>query len=452
MFCGMTSPRLTPAGYLPRVVDAQLERMLRTAPAVVVEGSRACGKTWTGRRFASSEVRFDELETARLRLEVEPASFLAGPTPRLLDEWHLAGGLWNAMRHACDDRAINGQFILTGSVDPARVRTDHSGAGRVTRLRMRPMSLFESGDSTGAISLGGLLEGELCAADAPELNATAAAGASTAAGGGGPVGVRRSGLGRVAELVCRGGLPGLITLDPLDARDRMRDYLRDIAQIDLATNQPASHDPSKMLALMTSLARNEATAASASTLIADTANAGGPADRDTVGRYIDRLVAAFVVEPLPAWSTHLRSKATLRIKPKRFYADPSMAAAALRATPQGLLDDPETFGLLFESLVLRDLRVYAQGSGAEVRHYSDSAKHEVDAIITRGHGDWAGVEVKLGGPRLINKGVGALRKLRENVHTGRAGEPRRLMVITATGRAFETADGIAIVPITHLGP
>lgn len=442
----MASSPLTPSGYLPRVVDAQLERMLRTAPAVVVEGPRACGKTWTGRRFATSEVRFDELETARLRLEIEPASFLGGPTPRLLDEWHLAGGLWNAMRHACDDRASNGQFILTGSVDPARVRTDHSGAGRVARLRMRPMSLFESGDSTGAISLGGLLEGELCAADAPELDAT---GATEAVGSSG---TRPSGLGRVAELVCRGGLPGLITLDPLDAGDRMRDYLTDIARIDLATNQPASHDPSKMLALMTSLARNEATAASARTLIADTVNAGGPADRDTVGRYVDRLIAAFVVEPLPAWSTHLRSRATLRSKPKRFYADPSMAATALRATPQGLLDDPETFGLLFESLVMRDLRVYAQGSGAEVRHYRDSANHEVDAIVTRGHGDWAAVEVKLGGPRLIERGVEALRKLRESVHTGHAGEPRRLMVITATGRAFETADGIAILPITHLRP
>lgn len=442
----MTSSPLTPSGYLPRVVDAQLERMLRTAPAVVVEGPRACGKTWTGRRFATSEVRFDELETARLRLEIEPASFLAGPTPRLLDEWHLAGGLWNAMRHACDDRASNGQFILTGSVDPARVRTDHSGAGRVSRLRMRPMSLFESGDSTGAISLGGLLEGELCAADAPEPDAT---GATEAVGSSG---TRPSGLGRVAELVCRGGLPGLITLDPLDAGDRMRDYLTDIARIDLATNQPASHDPSKLLALMTSLARNEATAASARTLIADTANAAGPADRDTVGRYVDRLVAAFVVEPLPAWSTHLRSRATLRSKPKRFYADPSMAAAALLATPQGLLDDPETFGLLFESLAMRDLRVYAQSSGAEVRHYRDSANHEVDAIVTRGHGDWAAVEVKLGGPRLIERGVEALRKLRENVHTGHAGEPRRLMVITASGRAFETADGIAILPITHLRP
>ena len=175
------------------------------------------------------------------------------------------------------------------------------------------------------------------------------------AGAGGGVGDSPSGLARVAELVCRGGLPGLIALDALDARDRMRDYLTDIARIDLATNRPASHDPSKMLALMTSLARNEATAASARTLLADTANAGGPADRDTVGRYVDRLMAAFVIEPLPVWSTHLRSSATLR-------------------------------------------------------------------------------------------------KLRENVDTGRAGEPRRLMVITATGRAFETADSIAIVPITHLRP
>lgn len=441
----MSLTHLTPTGYLPRVVDAQLDHMLRTAPAVVVEGPRACGKTWTGRRFATSEVRFDELETTRLRLEIEPASFLAGTTPRLLDEWHLAGGLWNAMRHACDDRALNGQFILTGSVRPTRNPVDHSGAGRVARLRMRPMSLFESGDSTGAISLGGLLDGDPCAADAADHGMANVGGESRTGG-------RGSGVGRIAELVCRGGLPGFIALDPLDARDRAHDYLRDIARIDLSTNEPATHDPAKMLALMTSLARNEATSASARTLVADTANAGGPADRDTVGRYIDRLVEAFIIEPLPAWSTHLRSKASLRVKPKRFYVDPSMPAAAIKATPRGLLDDPATFGLLFESLVLRDLRVYAQSFGAEVRHYKDSANHEVDAVITRGHRDWAAVEVKLGGPVLIDKGVGTLRKLRKNVDTARAGEPRRLMVITAGGRAFETRDDIAIVPITHLRP
>ena len=429
---------LAAAEYLPRVVDGQLTRLLRTAPAVVVEGARASGKTWTGRRFAASEVRFDELETTRLHLELEPASFLEGPTPRLLDEWHLAGGLWNAMRHACDDRALNGQFILAGSVKPTYALTDHSGAGRVARLRMRPMSLFESGDSTGAISLEGLLDGELCAADAAALSKEGA--------------VQEAGAARAAELVCRGGLPRMIRLDPLDARDRMLDYLSDVAQIDLATNQPATHDPAKMLALITSLARNETTSTSAKTLIADTANAGGPADRDTVSRYVNRLVEAFVLEPLPAWSTHLRSKATLRTRSKRYFVDPSMAAAALRATPPGLLADTKTFGLLFESLAMRDLRVYAQSFGAEVRYYQDSANHEVDAIITRGHRDWAAAEIKLGGPVLIEKGIKALRWLRANVDTDLAGEPRRLMVITASGRAFETKDGIAIVPINHLAP
>lgn len=426
------------AEYLPRVVDGQLTRLLRTAPAVVVEGARASGKTWTGRRFAASEVRFDELEATRLQLELEPASFLEGPTPRLLDEWHLAGGLWNAMRHACDDRALNGQFILTGSVKPTYSLTDHSGAGRVARLRMRPMSLFESGDSTGAISLEGLLDGEPCAADAAALSREGA--------------VREAGATRAAELVCRGGLPRMIRLDPLDARDRVLDYLSDVAQIDLATNQPATHDPAKMLALITSLARNETTSASAKTLIADTANAGGPADRDTVSRYISRLVEAFVLEPLSAWSTHLRSKATLRTKSKRYFVDPSMAAAALRATPPGLLADTKTFGLLFESLAMRDLRVYTQSFGAEVRYYQDSTNHEVDVIITRGHRDWAAAEIKLGGPVLIEKGIKALRWLRANVDTDLAGEPRRLMVITASGRAFETKDGIAIVPINHLAP
>lgn len=438
------------AKYLPRVVDAQLDRLLRTAPAVVVEGARACGKTWTGRKFAASEVRFDQMDATRLQLEIEPTSFLEGTTPRLLDEWHLASGLWNAMRHACDNRAMNGQFILTGSVKPTYALTDHSGAGRVARLRMRPMSLFESGDSTGVISLQELLDGKPCAADAASVNNE---GAAREAGVGRDEGtVREAGVGRAAELVCRGGLPRMIQLDPLDARDRMRDYLSDIAQIDLATNQPATHDPAKMLALITSLARNEASSASAKTLIADTANAGGPADRDTVSRYVNRLIEAFVLEPLPAWSTHLRSKATLRTKLKRYFVDPSMAAAALRATPQGLLADTKTFGLLFESLVMRDLRVYTQAFGAEVRYYQDSTNHEVDAIITRGHRDWAAAEIKLGGPVLIEKGVQALRWLRANVDTDLAGEPRRLVVITASGPAFETKDGIAVVPINHLAP
>ena len=425
----MAHGAMAPSGYRPRVVDEQMRAALQSSPAVVVEGPRACGKTWTGRRFATSVVRFDELEATSLRLEVSPTSFLAGDTPRLLDEWHLADGLWNAMRHACDDRARNGQFILAGSVKPAYAATDHSGAGRVARLRMRPMSLFESGDSSGGISLAGLLRGDPCAADGSD------AGVETA-----------------AALVCRGGFPRFVTLDPIDAQARLADYLRDIAQLDLATNSVATHDPVKMLSLISSLARHEATSASCRTLIEDTANAGGPSDRDTVRRYLNWLIEAFVIEPLPAWSTHLRSTATLRIKPKRYFVDPSLAAAAMRASPSGLRADLPTLGLLFESLVVRDLRVYAQAMNAEVRYYLDSKNLEVDAIITRGPGDWAAVEVKLGGPRAIEAGVATLRRLRDEIDTDRAGNPSRLIVITAVGRAYETHDDIAVVPVTLLGP
>ncbi len=414
------------------MVDAQLERLLQIAPAVVVDGARACGKTWTGRCFAASEVRFDELDSARLRLAIEPGSFLVGAAPRLLDEWHLADGLWNAMRHACDDRALRGQFILTGSVKPTHELTDHSGAGRVARVRMRPMSLYESGDSSGAISLRELLDGQPYAADTADT--------------------RRSGIGRAADLICRGGLPDLIGLEPLDALDRLRDYLADIAQIDLATGGASTHDPAKMRALLSSLARNEATVASVKTLIDDAAGAGGATSRETIRGYIDRLVEAFVVEPLAAWSTHLRSKATLRVKPKRYFVDPSLAAAAMGATPNGLLGDLETLGLLFESLAIRDLRIYAQADRAHVRYFQDSAGHEVDAIITRGNRDWAAAEIKLGGPVLIEQAVKSLRRLRDSVNTERVGAPRRLMVITASGHAYETTDGIAIVPIDQLAP
>ncbi len=418
---------LAPEGYVSRVVDQQMQRLLRTAPAVVVEGPRACGKTWTGRTFANSMVRFDDLTATRLQLEVNPASFLVGSAPRLLDEWHLADGLWNAMRHACDDRGTNGQFILTGSVKPTVAVTDHSGAGRVARLRMRPMSLWESGDSTGSISLSGLLGGDSCAADTAPPD-----------------------LARIAALICRGGFPRFVTLDPIDSRDRLRDYLRDVSQIDLTTGERAAHDPRKMLTLIASLARNEATSASLPTLTKDTAGFDGPSDRDTVRRYVDRLIDAFVLEPLPTWSTHLRSTATLRAKPKRYFVDPSLATAALRASPDGLLADLESLGLLFESLVVRDLRVYAQAIGAEVAYYRDSTNLEADAIITRGHGEWAAAEIRLGGADAIDSAIASLRRLRTKVDTRRAGEPLRLMVITAVGRAFETNDDIAVVPITHL--
>ncbi len=417
-----------PAGYRARVVDQQMISALLSAPAVVVEGPRACGKTWTARRFANSFIRFDELPATQLALETNPASFLVGATPRLLDEWHLLDGVWNAMRHACDDRALNSQFILAGSVRPTHSITDHSGAGRVARLRMRPMSLYESSDSSGLVSLVDLLSGDHCRADPPETD-----------------------LQKTAELVCRGGFPRFTSMDPALAGDRMTDYLHDIAMLDLNGDQ-ALHDPQKMLALLSSLARNEGTAASAATLIADTATAGGPSDRDTVARYLARLIDAFIIEPLPAWATHLRSRATLRTTPKRYFVDPSLAAAAMKASPASLRADLATLGLLFESLAIRDLRVYAQAAGAELRYYRDSKNLEADAIIVQSNGDWAAVEVKLGGDIHVAAAIEALRRVRQKVDTRTIGEPSRLIVVTATGRAFETFDGVAVVPLTLLGP
>ncbi len=417
-----------PVGYRARVVDKQMTRALQSAPAVVIEGPRACGKTWTGRHFANSVIRFDDLPATQLALETNPASFLVGATPRLLDEWHLADGVWNAMRHACDDRALNNQFILAGSVRQTHSITDHSGAGRVARLRMRPMSLYESGDSTGQISLTALLSGGHCRSDPPDTD-----------------------LQRTAELVCRGGFPRFTSLDPVSAGTRMTDYLYDMAMLDL-NGDIASHDPQKMLALISSLARNEGTAASSATLIADTAKTGGPSDRDTVARYIARLIDAFVIEPLLAWATHLRSRATLRTTPKRYFVDPSLAAAALKASPATLRADLSTLGLLFESLAVRDLRVYAQAAGAELHYYHDSNGLEVDAIITQSNGDWAAVEVKLGGDTHIKAAIESLRRVRQKVDTKTVGDPSRLIVVTSTGRAFETFDGVAVVPITLMGP
>ena len=241
-------------------------------------------------------------------------------------------------------------------------------------------------------------------------------------------------------------------MDPIDARDRMADYLKDIAMLDIAGDGQPAHDPMKMRAVISSLARNETTSASHQTIVNDTRNTGGPSDRETVRRYLDRLIEAFVIEPLFAWSAHLRSRVTLRSKPKRYFADPSLAGAALGASPEGLLADLPSLGVLFESLAIRDLRAYAQAMQAELRYYHDSKNLEVDAILTRGQGDWAGVEVKLGSPTAVQAGIASLRRVRDKVDTQQAGEPSRLIVLTAVGRAFETNDDIAVVPITLLGP
>ena len=420
----------TESRYLDRVVDSELTDTLASSPAVLIEGPRGCGKTWTARRFARSEVVFDGSEAMRLAVEVDPGSVLEGPEPRLFDEWQLVRGIWNPMRHACDRRGGFGHFLLTGSQNPPDDITEHSGAGRVARVRMRPMSLWESGDSTGEVSLSSLMTDNPCrASDAGHA------------------------LADIAGLICRGGWPRMIELSPTTAQARLRDYLNDISRTDISRVAGIKRNPQLAASLMASLARNEATTASQATLRADLTEQGSrPPARSTLRAYLDELARLFVIEPLPAWSVHLRSSTRLRRTPKRYFCDPALAVAALRASPAVLKEDLPTMGLMFESMALRDLRIYAQSMDACVHHYGDDTNLEADAIIEGLDNQWAAVEVKLGGGPAIAKAMRSLRAVRSRVDTTKRGNPARLIVITAFGPGYQTDDGIAVVPLTALRP
>lgn len=424
------SGTLTPAGYLPRVADGEVKSALRVTPAVVIEGARATGKTWTGRRFAASAVTIDDSDDVRLAVALDPAALLDGDTPRLLDEWQLAPRIWNPMRHACDRRARPGQFILTGSADPPDDVTRHSGAGRVLRVRMRPMSLYESGESSGVVSLGRLLDGERPAGGRSDLS-----------------------IAELVNLVCRGGWPWLLGESPTAAQARLRGYLGEIARTDVARSGGPAHDPAGVSRLLVSLGRNESTDTSYKTLAGDMSGSRDtPTHPRTVKRYTDALSRLFILEGLPAWAPHLRSRTQLRRSEKRYFVDPSLAVAALRTGPRRLRADLSFFGLLFESLVMRDLRVYGQTNDCRVSYFRDNTSLEVDAVIERGDGEWMAAEIKLGGERLIEQGVSSLLRLRRRVDTNRVGEPSALVVITATGYGFNHREGVQIVPISTLGP
>lgn len=396
--------------------------------AVVIEGPRACGKTATARQVAASEVLLDVDVNARHAIAIDPALVLAGPIPRLIDEWQIEPTIWNHVRRAVDDRRDPGQFILTGSAVPADDITRHTGAGRISRLRMRPMSLFEAGRSTGQISLAEMLAGESTPSSDPGLS-----------------------VADLAEEIARGGWPGLRGRSSTDGLLAVRDYLDEIARVDVGRLGAIHRDPSRVTRLLASLARNVATSVAATTLAKDTGGADGPLKDDTVRDYLAVLERLMVVEDQPAWAPHLRSRYRLRSAPKRHFVDPSLAVAALRAAPDGLLRDLRLFGFLFESLVIRDLRVYAQTADARVLHYRDSGGLEVDAIVEAGDGRWMAFEVKLGQGQ-IDEAAASLSRFAERIDTDSCGRPALLGVIVATGYGYLREDGIAVIPIGALGP
>lgn len=414
--------------YVPRVVDSEVVAALRSVPAVVIEGPRACGKTTTGREHARSEVMFGSDTAARLVAEIHPEAILDGPEPRLLDEWQLAPQVWNQVRAAGDDGRRPGRFILTGSAVPADDVTRHSGAGRITRVRMRPMSLYESGLSTGEVSLADLFASPVGYVERPD-----------------------AALPDLMEAACRGGWPASIDLDTSAAHDYAVSYLSEICRADIPLLGGPSRDPIGVDRLLRSLARNVSTEASQRTLARD---AGGekPLDPRTVAAYLEALRRVYVVEDQPAWSTRLRSRTFLRQSAKRHLVDPSLAAAALHADPERLWRDLKTFGLLFESMVVRDLRTYAQSVRARVAHYRDSAGLEIDAIVERRDGAWIAIEVKLGGNDATDRAASALLRLRDKVDPEHVGKPSNLVVVTATGFGYLRPDGVQVMPITVLGP
>jgi predicted AAA+ superfamily ATPase len=420
--------------YRVRLADDLIKDALGTFGAVIIQGPRAVGKTTSGLHLAASSVRLDSSPNLATLAQLSPERVLDGATPRLIDEWQLAPTLWNSVRHEVDTRGVAGQFILTGSATPADDITRHSGAGRFHRIMLRPMSLDESGDSIRQVSFTALFDNST---DKPSV-----------AGLGGPS------VEKYAELIVRGGWPVLVMQPSRSPTQYLADYLDDVSRTDLRF-AGLQADPIRVGALQRALARNTATEISASKLGAE-AEIPFPGATSTaisaqiVRKYIDALTRIFVVEEQPAWAPHLRSKVRLRVRPKWHFIDPSLAAAALRAQPEALLDDLNTLGLLFESLAIRDLRIYTQTLEGAVYHYRDDSGLEVDAIVELGDGRWAAFEVKLGGADNIKLAAANLCKLATKVSAQRAEKLCSLNVLTAGDESYTRPDGVNVIALGHL--
>ena len=415
--------------YVPRVADQELKQCLAAAGAVLIEGPRACGKTVTARRMAASEVFLDVDRGAQDMIAVNPDLVLEGRTPRLLDEWQTAPVIWNHVRRAVDARSGKGHFILTGSAVPPDDITRHTGAGRIVRVRLRPMSLFEQGYSTGQMSLEKVFERAPVQSPSTDLS-----------------------VHDLAERVCIGGWPGHLQSSPDEAMLVNRNYVDEICRADLQRVDGVRRDPGRVHRFLQSLARNVATSASLAAIARDVAGRDQPSMTGHTARsYLTGLESLMVVENQPPWAPHLRSRSRLQVSPKRHFVDPSIAAAALGAGPEHLLRDFSWFGLLFESMVVRDLRVHAQAMGARVHHYRDDTGLEVDAVVDAGPGRWAAFQIRLGLSRVADA-AHSLLKFADRVDTSRWSDPAALAVIVERGYGYTRPDGVSVIPLGMLGP
>lgn len=416
--------------YKPRVVDKLLDFKLKSAGAVLVEGPKWCGKTTTAEQFAKSAMRFGDSSEENQDLSLARASIkkaLEGEEPRLFDEWQVVPELWDAVRSEVDKRNGTGHFILTGSaVPPSSSEIKHTGTGRYSWLKMRPMTLFESGESNGSVSLAEL------------FNSPEDFGASC-----------EMDLDRLAFLTCRGGWPQATTLEGEYALSRGVDYYDAIVHSDISRIDGVTRNPRTAMSLLRSYARNQGSQTSIEEITADV----GESSSKTIHEYIDVLAKLFVIEDMPAWNPNLRSKTAIRTSDTRYFVDPSIATSALGVGPDGLISDIRTFGFIFETLCMRDLRVYAEALGGEVYHYRDKNELECDAVITLRDGKYGLVQLKLGsGEEAIDSAAETLTALSDKIDTEKMNAPSFKMILVGNGKyAYRRPDdGIYVVPIACL--
>lgn len=415
--------------YIPRLVDEALVRKIKGKGAILIQGPKWCGKTTTAEQVSKSVLYMDEPERKEQNIQmadISPSLLLRGETPRLIDEWQIAPKLWDAVRFEVDHRSGKGHFILTGSsVPPDLSETFHSGTGRFAWVTMRNMSLYESGDSTGEVSIEKLFGGD------DEVTGTSSID-----------------IERLAYLVCRGGWPDILDLEEDIALEASYDYLDGIVNSDISKVDGVARDPERARRVMRSYARHQGTQVAYTTMAADVASNELGFTDETVASYVKALKRIFVVEDVPAWNPNLRSKTAIRASDTRYYSDSAIAAASLGVGPADLLADLKTFGLLFETMCLRDLRSYAESLGGRVYHYRDRSGLECDAVVHLRNGQYGLVEIKLGGDKLINEGAENLKTLESLVDVEKMRSPSFKMVLSGTDRyAHRRPDGVAVVPI-----
>ena len=421
--------------YKKRIADEILEKKLKGKGAVLIQGPKWCGKTTTAEQIAGSILYMANPKDKNQNLslaDLSPDLLLNGKTPRLIDEWQIAPKLWDAVRFEVDHRNLEGQFILTGSSVPANMNdVIHTGTGRISWLTMRPMSLYESGESNGSISLNDLFNSNVS-----------------------QTGINNLSLSDIAYLCCRGGWPRSIFLDKDIALEQPYDYYDAVVNVDISKVDNVERNSERTKNLMKSYARNIGSQASNETIRNDMiSNDSFSLDSDTILSYINALKKIFVIEEAPAWNPNLRSKTAIRTSNTRYFIDPSIAVAALGLGPNDLINDLNTFGLIFETLCIRDLRVYAESINGQVYHYRDASDLECDAVIHLRNGSYGLIEIKLGGDKLVNDAAENLLKLQSKIDTSKMKNPSFLMILTAQGNyAYRREDVVYIVPIGCLKP